>query len=74
MAGYMQAGSVVQFFIEKYGINKFSMLWQRGVGELRQIINMSIEAFENDYHEFLRKKYQQKPVIDWDLLNKKGCG
>jgi hypothetical protein len=74
MAGYMQAGSVVQYFIEKYGIDNFTILWQRGVGELKQIINVSSEDFEKEYHEFLRKTFKQKPEIDWDLLNKKGCG
>ena len=74
MAGYMQAGSVVQYFIEKYGIEKFAMLWKRGVGELSQIIEMSSEDFETEYHEFLRKTYKQKPEINWDLLNKNGCG
>ena len=74
MEGYMQAGSVVQYFIEKYGMDKFKLLWQRGVGELTQIINISSKEFEKEYHEFLRESYEQKPEIDWGLLNEKGCG
>ena len=74
MAGYMLAGSVAQYFIENYGMDKFTMLWKKGAGELRQIINMSPEDFEKEYHEFLRKIYKQKPEIDWGLLNAKGCG
>ena len=50
------------------------MLWQKGIGELNQIINMSAEAFEKEYHEFLKNAYKRKPEIDWNLLNKKGCG
>ncbi len=74
MAGYMQAGSVVQFFLEKYGLDKFERLWKKGVENMEQIINKDKSDFEKEYHKFLRQTYPQQPEINWSLLNEKGCG
>ena len=72
--GYLQAGSVVQFFLKKYGLAKFEALWKQGVNNLEPIIHQSKTDFEKEYHRFLRKTYPQPPEINWALLNEKGCG
>lgn len=74
LEAYIQAGSLVQYFIEYHGMEKFTTLWQKGVGALQQVINLNAEDFEKAYQTFLKKQYKQKPVIDWELLGKKGCG
>lgn len=74
MVGYLQAGSVVQFFVEQYGLAKFEALWREGSGNMEKIIQKPIPDFEKEYRNFLKKTYPEPPVINWILLNKKGCG
>lgn len=74
VTAYLQAGSVVQFFLDKYGLAKFEALWKQGVKNLEPIIHQSKTDFEKEYHRFLRKTYPQQPEINWALLNEKGCG
>lgn len=74
MVGYLQAGSVVQFFVEHYGLGKFEALWSAGVENMPAIIHKSTLDFEKEYHQFLKKAYPKPPVINWVLLNEKGCG
>jgi hypothetical protein len=74
MEGYMQAGSVVQFFLENYGLEKFEALWRNGVPGIEEITGKSKTALEKEYLQFLRKAFPRQPSIDWELLNKKGCG
>ena len=74
MVGYMQAGSVVQFILEKYGLEKFEALWRKGVTGIEELTGKSKTRLENEYLQFLRKAYPQQPTIDWEMLNRKGCG
>ena len=74
MIAYMHAGSFTWFMIDKYGIEKFELLWKQGAGNLPTVTGKTKEVLEMEYHDFLMQKYPVQPEIDWELLNNKGCG
>jgi hypothetical protein len=74
MAAYMYAGSVVQYILDQYGASVFEQLWKQGVGHLPAVLGKDQATFEAEYKAFLMKTYPQKPNVNWELLDKKGCG
>lgn len=71
---YIQAGSVVQFYITQFGYVSFRRLWKEGAGRFNALTGKSLSAFEDAYHRFLLNAYPEVPAIDWAMLEKKGCG
>lgn len=74
MQAYIQAGSLVGFLVDTYGLKKFEKIWENGIVGLSSIIGKSINELEKEYHAFLRKNYPTQPKVNWTLLNEKGCG
>jgi hypothetical protein len=74
MAGYIQAGSLVKFILDKYGLENFEALWKEGVTGLEGITGKSKSRLEKEYLQYLRNTYPTQPSIDWELLDKIGCG
>jgi hypothetical protein len=74
MVAYMQAGSVAQFLIEKYGIQKFERIWKQGFDKIPQILGVSQTQVEDEYIKTILRKYPKKPELNWEYLDKNGCG
>jgi hypothetical protein len=70
----MHAGSLTQFLIEKYGMQKFELLWRKGIAEMSTILGKTSKELDKEYRSFLQQKYPNTPPLNWALLSDKGCG
>lgn len=70
---YHQSAFIVQFLLEKYGIEKFKRLWQSGFQDFEKVYGFSFKKLESDIKIFLNNKYPTAPIIDWETLGKNGC-
>jgi len=73
MIAYHQAGYIVQYLIEHYGISKFKMLWQKGMNAFEAIYGIDYITVENAIKSTIKQVYETTPNINWDVL-KTGCG
>lgn len=59
---YPQSGSMVKYLYEKYGEDKFKLLWQNGSGSFEKIYNKSISEFEKEWTNEIQR-YDTKGII-----------
>jgi hypothetical protein len=52
---YPQAGSLVKYLYEKYGIEKFKTLWQKGSGSIEKIYGKSLAEIEKEWKNEIKK-------------------
>ena len=71
---YMQAGSLVEYLIEMYGLDKFKKIWKEGPERLEHILGISLEELEKRHERYLRGQYRRVPEVQWQVLLEKGCG
>lgn len=72
MIAYHQAGYMVQFLLEKYGVEKFKQLWTRGFASFEQIYGTRFSTVEALYDARAQKDIPVTPAINWETF-KKGC-
>jgi hypothetical protein len=74
LTAYLQAGAVVQFIIESYGLKWFEILWKQGIPAFEKTVGKSWKQIERDCIDKLKKKYPSLPTVDWKELHRRGCG
>lgn len=52
---YLQSGSVVQFIVNRFGIPALRTVWQDGMPAIPRATKLSLDEFERDWREFLRR-------------------
>lgn len=65
MIAYYQSGYIVQYLIEKYGLNKIKDLWQSGFQDFNRIYGTPYQKVEQDLRQELKQKIPVAPHIDW---------
>ena len=72
MIAYHQSAYMVQYLLEKYGVEKFKQLWKNGYNDFKNIYLISPEqCFSELNNEFLNKNFEC-PNINWKTF-KNGC-
>lgn len=68
MIAYHQSAYLVQYLIETYGVQKFSLLYQSGIDSFEKIYGIQIKQILSDIKNKLYKKYPVAPDIDWNTF------
>jgi hypothetical protein len=55
MVTYPQSGGIVKYLYEKYGIEKFKTLWQKGSGSIEKIYGKRLTEIEKEWKEEIKK-------------------
>jgi hypothetical protein len=53
LAAYLQAGSLVQYLLEKYGNDRFRLLWRDGPGAFERAYGRNASQVEAEWHAWL---------------------
>ena len=72
LAAYVQAGSLVQYLLQRYDRQRFRELWRDDGRHLEQIYGESAAAIESAWHEWLRATSDQQPPTV-AALRQQGC-
>jgi len=72
MVSYHQSGYVVQYLLEKYGIDKFKALWTDGYEKFEEIYGLQYSQVKENLEKGLMEKFPEAPAIDWEKFNE-GC-
>ncbi len=54
LAAYLQAGSLVQFVLNQYGVTRFRQLWRDGPSAFPRAYNRTPSQIESEWHTWLR--------------------
>jgi hypothetical protein len=68
MIAYHQSAYISQYLIETYGVQKFSLLWQSGIGSFEKIYGIQLNQILLNIKNKLDKKYPEAPDIDWSTF------
>lgn len=71
LISYNQSAYMVQYMIEKYGVEKVKDLWQSGMNDFERIFGLNIEDMISDIERQLKAKYPNPIPFDWDKFQKK---
>lgn len=66
---YSQAGYIVKYLIEKYGIKKLKSLWQNGIDTFECIYGQSFEEMISSINAQLNDKYPNPIGLNWNVFN-----
>ncbi len=72
MIGYHQSAYIIQYLIDKYGVEKFQQFWQSELAAFESIYGLSYNTMLEQLHKELVEKYPTAPTIDWEVF-KEGC-
>jgi len=72
MITYTQSAFVSKFLIDKYGIEKFILLWKGGFGEIQSIYGFDSDALEVEMGKHVNKLHPSDIDFDWEKFNE-GC-
>ena len=68
MIAYHQSAYIVQYLIETYGVQKFSLLYQSGFDSFENIYGIQFKQILLDIKNKLDKKYPEIPDINWNTF------
>lgn len=54
LAAYLQAGSLMQYLLERYGSERLRLVWREGAGAFQRAYGRSAAQLEAEWHEWLR--------------------
>lgn len=72
MIAYHQSAYIVQFLIEKYGVEKFKQLWKIGFADFEKIYLISPKQCFTELHNELSSENTECPNINWKNF-RNGC-
>lgn len=72
MIGYHQSACIVEYLIEKYGIEKLEELWKNGFTNFESIYGLSFSDFEIALNKFIIQKHPKVPEFEWSVF-REGC-
>jgi Peptidase MA superfamily len=72
MISYHQCGYMVQFLLQQYGVQKFKLLWQKGLAAFDNIYGNSFADVYLILDKSAATNYPIAPEINWEVF-KKGC-
>jgi hypothetical protein len=72
LIAYLQAGSLLGYIRETYGLAKVRALWNEGFEQFETILDKSPSAVDAEWRKHLKASYPE-PKVDWIALKKTGC-
>lgn len=72
-AGFF-AASFIGFIRNTYGMPKLRTLWLNGVGNLEGVLDDDLNHIENSWKLYLKQNVRENIQVDFDAVNKLGCG
>jgi hypothetical protein len=70
---YLQSAALCKYLYEKYGIEKFRLLWVGGFGQFEAIYGLPVSQLEQDWATFVQT-IPPPEQLDWEKLMQNGCG
>jgi hypothetical protein len=53
-AAYVQSGSLVNYLLEKYGRDRFRVIWRDGAGAFERVYGRTAQQLQSEWHAWLR--------------------
>ena len=74
LIAYLQAGTIVEFAVDRGGPETIRRLWNQGLGASPDLLGMSSDVFHREFQDWLALKYA--PISDNSLeaIRAGGCG
>ena len=73
MIAYHQAGCIVEYLLQHYGVEKFKQLWQQGFDHFNEIYGVSFSRMEADIQATAERDFPKAPAIDWTIFSVGVC-
>ena len=71
LIAYLQAGSVVEYLLERYGRDRFRVLWRSGA--IKEAYGSSVESIEWEWAAWLRSTPVELRPVSTAGLRRIGC-
>lgn len=68
---YVQAGSLVRYVYEVYGIDTLRALWTTGVGQVRELMGVTLAQLDSDWRRHAARTTASGQPVDWKPAD--GC-
>jgi hypothetical protein len=72
MVAYHQAAYIVQYLLNKYGVEKFKDLWTQGFAAFEKIYSVPFSQVKTDISITAKQEYPSVPQINWNAFQV-GC-
>ena len=72
MVAYHQAAYIVQYLLNKYGVQKLKDLWTQGFAAFEKIYSIPFSQVETDINTTAKQDYPSAPPINWNSFQV-GC-
>jgi hypothetical protein len=72
MVAYHQAAYIVQYLLNRYGVENFKSLWIQGFASFEKIYGIPFEEAKKDMDKTANQHYPAPPTIDWNTFQV-GC-
>jgi hypothetical protein len=72
LAAYVQAGSLVQYLMQRFGEPRFRELWRDGGGHILRVYGESAASLESGWHDWLRITSDSRPSTV-AVFREQGC-
>ncbi|MDR2955240.1 MAG: hypothetical protein LBV43_09185 [Prevotella sp.] len=67
---YSQAGYIVKYLIERFGVEKLKLFWQSGMDNFEKVYGLKYEEMISEINSELNKKYSSPIGLEWKTFNK----
>ncbi len=74
LVAYLQAGSMVEYYVRQQGTNALQRLWELGLGAAPTLLGTSTDLFVQGWRKWLRSSWSPLPDEAWDRIRADGCG
>jgi hypothetical protein len=74
LVAYLEAGSLVTYLLETYGLASLWKLWHDGAGAAPAAFGKPLEEIELDWRRWLDLTPDPAPDVDLERISDKGCG
>jgi hypothetical protein len=74
LVAYLQAGSIVEYYVRQRGTQSLQRLWERGLGAAPTLLGSPTPLFERNWREWLRSSWGPLPDEAWERIRADGCG
>ena len=68
MVAYHQAAYMVQYLLNKYGVEKFKDLWMQGFAAFEKIYSIPFSHVKTDINTTATRDYPSAPPINWNTF------
>ena len=74
LVAYLQAASALEFAVERLDRGVIRTLWDRGLGAVPELLEISAREYEAQFQDWLSSTYDPVPAAARDAIRAAGCG